>query len=72
MKPGNLVQVLGKLDDKIREKNQEEIVIGTLDSFLRSDIAEVCVILPNNDLWIGMKKMIVLVPGKPNEKDEKV
>ncbi len=61
MKPGDLVIVLGKLDSKVREKKDGEIVIGTLICWLRMETAEVCVLLPNGDLWIGMKREIQLV-----------
>lgn len=55
---GDLVVVFGKLDGKIREKNFGELVIGTLYSFLTDD--RVCVIIADNELWVGKKRDIAL------------
>lgn len=56
MKPGDLVIVMGKLDSRVREKSKDDVVIGTLESFL--DDERVLVILPNDDLWVGLKREI--------------
>lgn len=58
MKTGDLVVVLGKIDQRIRESTASGLVIGTLDQFLCDD--QVSVILENNDIWVGSKREIVL------------
>lgn len=58
MKTGDLVVVLGKIDQRIRESTAFGLVIGTLDQFLCDD--QVSVILENNDIWVGSKREIVL------------
>lgn len=50
--------VLGKIDDRIREKNKNELVKGTLYQFMCDD--QVSVILENNDIWVGNKRDITL------------
>lgn len=55
---GDLVVVFGKLDGRIREKSSDELVIGTLYSFLTED--RVCVIIGDNELWVGKKRDIAL------------
>lgn len=55
MQPGCLVQVIGKLDNRIRETLKTDAVIGTLWCWLRMEDFEVAVILENGDIWIGKK-----------------
>lgn len=55
---GDLVVVFGKLDGRIREKSTEELTIGTLYSFLTDE--RVCVIIADNELWVGKKRDIAL------------
>lgn len=55
---GDLVVVFGKIDKRIRDKSTDELVIGTLYSFLTED--RVCVIIDDNELWVGKKRDIAL------------
>ncbi len=50
--------VLGKIDERIREKTTDGLIKGTLCQMLYDN--QVCVILENNDLWIGSIRDIVL------------
>lgn len=52
IKVGDVVMVLGKLDNKAREKKADGPVRGTVDQIL-SD-GQVCVILEDNDIWVGL------------------
>ena len=56
MKEGDIVAVFGKLDNRIIERKQNQIIFGTLYYFLTED--RVCVILNDNELWIGPKREI--------------
>lgn len=56
MREGDIVAVFGKLDNRIIERKQNEMVFGTLYYFLTED--RVCVILIDNELWIGSKREI--------------
>ncbi len=58
MKTGDIVVVLGKMDERIREKTTDGLIKGTLCQMLYDN--QVCVILENNDLWIGSIRDIVL------------
>lgn len=58
MIPGDIVIILGKLDTKVREKNREEFIYGTVDQFLVD--GQVSVILENNDIWVGPRRDVVL------------
>ncbi len=68
MKPGSLVTVLGKLDNRIRDKTSGELIIGTLVCILCDD--QVMVILENNDLFIGLKREVRLYEQKSDKKEE--
>jgi hypothetical protein len=57
MKPGDIVIIVGKLDSRIREKNQSELVYGTLEAYLVD--GQVSVILENNDIWVGNQRDII-------------
>lgn len=50
--------VLGKMDERIREKTKDGLIKGTLYQILYDN--QVCVILENNDLWVGSVRDIVL------------
>lgn len=56
MKEGQIVAVFGKLDNRIVERKDSGVVFGTLYYFLTED--RVCVILSDNELWIGPKREI--------------
>lgn len=56
LKEGDIVVVLGKLDNRIIERKRDQLVLGTLYSFLMDD--DVCVIIGDNELWIGPKRDI--------------
>lgn len=56
---GDVVMVVGKIDTKVREKNREEIVAGTVEQFLVDQ--QVSVLLENGDVWVGSLRDIVLL-----------
>ena len=56
MKLGDLVIVVGVLDKRIREKQANGLVKGTLFQFLCDE--QVCVILEDMDLFVGLKRDI--------------
>lgn len=56
LKVGDLVVVLDKLDSRIRNKQTEGLVFGTLDQFLSE--SQVIVLLENGDLYIGHCGMV--------------
>lgn len=58
-KLGDVVMVVGKIDTKVREKNREEIVGGTIEQFLIDQ--QVSVLLENGDVWVGSLRDIVLL-----------
>jgi hypothetical protein len=58
LKPGDLVLVLGKLDNRIRDQLNTDQVIGTIDCYLRMEQAEIAVLLENGDIWIGMRREV--------------
>jgi hypothetical protein len=58
MIPGDLVIIVGKLDSRIREKDQGALVYGTVDQLLID--GQVSVILENNDIWVGPKRDVIL------------
>ena len=58
MVPGDLVIIVGKLDSRIREKDQQSLVYGTIEQFLID--GQVSVILENNDIWVGHKRDVIL------------
>lgn len=55
---GDLVVVLGGFDNRVRDHQSDTLIIGTLYQFLAD--GKVCVILENNDLWVGEKSYICL------------
>ncbi len=63
MKIGDIVVVLGKMDERIREKTKDGLIKGTLFQILYDN--QVCVILENNDLWVGSIRDVILA----NEQD---
>jgi hypothetical protein len=57
MSEGDIVVVLGKLDDRVRDNSSNELVTGTLVRLLRD---EVSVLLKNGDLWHGLKREVII------------
>lgn len=55
---GDIVVVFGQLDKRVRERNLDKLVVGTLYSFLTEN--RVCVIIDDNELWIGERREIAL------------
>lgn len=59
MKLGDIVIILGDLDNRVRDHdNHGEFVKGTLYCYMTEDRA--CVILENHDIWTGPKRDICL------------
>jgi hypothetical protein len=56
MKEGDLVMVVGTLDDRVRNKDSDSPRIGTIVGFNRD---EVIVLLNNGDLWKGPKREVI-------------
>jgi hypothetical protein len=56
---GDVVMIVGRIDNRIRERTQNGIVAGTIEQFLVDQ--QVSVILPDNEIWIGMMHEIVLL-----------
>lgn len=54
---GSLVIVLGKLDQRIREKNPDGLVIGTFLGFLSDK--RVVVLLDNGEFFIGAEYEVI-------------
>lgn len=55
---GDIVVVFGQLDKRVRERNLNKLVVGTLYSFLTDN--RVCVIIDDNELWVGERREIAL------------
>jgi len=66
--PGDIVIVLGKRDTKVRDKNKEELAIGTLVGFVCDDQAYV--LLPDGEIWIGLKREIQVYEKEDSEKED--
>lgn len=64
LREGDIVIVFGKLDNRIIERKTDELVFGTLYYFLTEDRA--CVILNDNELWIGPKREIAPAKSQTN------
>lgn len=59
MSLGDIVIVLGGFDNRVRDHDSKgEFVKGTLYCYFTDEQA--CVILENNDLWVGSKRDICL------------
>ena len=58
-KLGDVVMVVGKIDTRVRDKNTDEIVAGTLEQFLNDN--QVSVFLATGDIWVGHIREIVLL-----------
>lgn len=56
---GDVVMIVGRIDNRIRERTQNGIVAGTIEQFLIDQ--QVSVILPDNEIWVGMMHEIVLL-----------
>lgn len=58
MREGDVVMVVGNLDDRVRDNDAR---MGTIVSLDRD---EVLVLLTNGDLWRGPKRDVVLQDGQ--------
>lgn len=56
IKVGDVVLVMGNLDKRIREKQTDGPVYGTVDQILAD--GQVSVILEDNDIWIGLVREV--------------
>lgn len=56
---GDVVMIVGRIDNRIRERTQNGVVAGTIEQFLIDQ--QVSVILPDNEIWVGMMHEIVLL-----------
>lgn len=65
MKEGDLVIVLGKLDDRVRINSTENLTIGTVSTITKDEIS---VLLINGDIWHGLKRETV--PYSPIEQGQ--
>jgi hypothetical protein len=57
IKVGDVVMVLGKQDKRIRDKNTDGPVYGTVDQIL-SD-GQVCVLMGDGEIWVGLLREVV-------------
>jgi hypothetical protein len=53
MKIGDLVVILGKLDERVRKNLTQGLVIGTLDQMYGD---QATVLLPDGEIWTGPKR----------------
>ena len=60
MQPGDLVIIVGKLDEKIREKNYDDLICGTFWCNVRMENADVAVLLENGDIYVGFRRDVIL------------
>lgn len=60
MQPGDLVIVIGKLDNKIREKNYDKLICGTFWCHVRLENGDVAVLLENGDIYVGLRRDVIL------------
>lgn len=58
LREGDIVVVFGALDKRVRERNPDKLIVGTLYSFLTEN--RVCVIIDDNELWVGERREIGL------------
>lgn len=56
MKNGDCVVVLGKLDNRVREKDENELAIGTIFHVYGDNCS---VLFPNGEIWEGGLKLVV-------------
>ena len=56
MREGDVVLVVGNLDDRIRNKDLNEPRSGTVVGFTSENVI---VLLSNGDLWVGPKREVV-------------
>lgn len=52
-KEGDQVIVLGKLDQKVRDKKQDGLIKGTVFCLLRLEDSDVAVLLEDGTIWCG-------------------
>ena len=57
MQEGDIVMVVGNLDNRVRNNTETAIRVGTVVSITKDDVQ---VLLPNGDLWKGPKREVVL------------
>lgn len=62
MKEGDLVVVVGKMDNRIKDIDRRELVIGTFVGYISEE--RVMVLLPNGDMFLGFKYDIVPAESK--------
>jgi hypothetical protein len=60
MQPGDLVIIIGKLDDKIRQRNYDNLICGTYWGTVRLENADVAVLLENGDIYVGLRRDVIL------------
>lgn len=60
MQPGDLVIIIGKLDQKIRKQEHTDLICGTFWCYVRLENADVAVLLENGDIYIGLKRDVIL------------
>jgi hypothetical protein len=58
-KLGDVVMVVGKIDTRVRDKNLNEVIAGTIEQFLSEN--QVSVFLATGDIWVGHIRDIVLL-----------
>ena len=56
IKVGDIVMVVGALDKRIRDKQTDGPVYGTVDQLLSDN--QVSVILEDNDIWVGLLREV--------------
>jgi hypothetical protein len=60
MQPGDLVIIIGKLDDKIRQRSYDNLICGTYWGAVRLENADVAVLLENGDIYVGLRRDVIL------------
>jgi translation initiation factor IF-1 len=58
IREGDLVIIVGKIDTRVRDTINSDLIIGTVDQLLSDQ--QVSVILENGDLWVGPSRDVVL------------
>jgi translation initiation factor IF-1 len=58
IREGDLVIVVGKIDTRVRDTINSDLIVGTVEQLLSDQ--QVSVILENGDLWVGPSRDVVL------------
>jgi hypothetical protein len=58
IREGDLVIVVGKIDTRVRDTINSDLIVGTVEQLLSDQ--HVSVILENGDLWVGPSRDVVL------------